>query len=719
MLENTRKQGASVILYIIFGVLIAAFVLGINPGGQGEGGCRPASNTWLTVDGSKVHKNDYYIAYANRFNPERGKARVHAALEMLIRRELLAQAAADRGLRVTDDIAETEIMKGHFFFGGIRLPLGEAVWDYQRSQICDGVDPPAECKQQCMLQSRQFQFNTCPTGYLCAPDDNTDLRGGGMPMGTCDARCTPGGNQCGPKEICTEEGRCAYWNNGKFKSWLSQLNVSQRTYVGEQARNLQANLMQEVLTSAVRVSRDEAREAFIAEKTTVKYDTVTFSPASYRTALRLTDTEIQRYLDTHEEEVKAKFKADERNYQNVKPQLKLRKIKIASAEPGPDGKKPSAGLPIEEAKAKLEAARTAIAAGKKKFADAARELSTDEADRASGGLHGWQPADNAGLGEKAVSDAVTSLKPGEMTPVITTEQGAYLVLVEDARPKGDAKHLVYDDVKHEIAAELARDVWSKEAAKRAALDAHAEASKSGKPLAEIYGDTPIDETELKRQLQQQLQQQPTDPATPAPPAVPEKSEKTGQAEPDFVDIPVAWKQPGDAGGGAAAGETGGETLPAKKPEPAKPAPIERSSEQLPAIGEVTPRHQTHGPVPRGPMVPGVSKELVPVLFDQLAAGALAPSVHEAPDGSYVLVQLVDKGVPDLTEFDSNADRYVAGLRIQRASSVLQEWLRTRCEALVKDEKIGLERALQQLLVEEEEGKSVMTYRPCQSFQRGF
>jgi hypothetical protein len=66
MLENTRKQGASVILYAIFGVLIAAFILGINPGSSGDSGCRPASNTWLTVDGRKVHKNDYYVAYANR-----------------------------------------------------------------------------------------------------------------------------------------------------------------------------------------------------------------------------------------------------------------------------------------------------------------------------------------------------------------------------------------------------------------------------------------------------------------------------------------------------------------------------------------------------------------------------------------------------------------------------------------------------------------------------
>ena len=54
-----------------------------------------------------------------------------------------------------------------------------------------------------------------------------------------------------------------------------------------------------------------------------------------------------------------------------------------------------------------------------------------------------------------------------MTPVITTDKGAYLVMAEDKR-EGD---LSFDQVKREIAKELARDTWGKEAAKRAAIAA--------------------------------------------------------------------------------------------------------------------------------------------------------------------------------------------------------------------------------------------------------
>jgi hypothetical protein len=58
-----------------------------------------------------------------------------------------------------------------------------------------------------------------------------------------------------------------------------------------------------------------------------------------------------------------------------------------------------------------------------------------------------------------------------MTPVVVTDRGVFLVIATDKR-EGD---LSYEQVKSEIAKELARDVWGKEAAKRDALDALAKA----------------------------------------------------------------------------------------------------------------------------------------------------------------------------------------------------------------------------------------------------
>ena len=46
MLEQMRRQGASIFIYLIFGLLIAIFVININPGqGRGDSGCGTASNS--------------------------------------------------------------------------------------------------------------------------------------------------------------------------------------------------------------------------------------------------------------------------------------------------------------------------------------------------------------------------------------------------------------------------------------------------------------------------------------------------------------------------------------------------------------------------------------------------------------------------------------------------------------------------------------------------
>ncbi|MBA2540083.1 MAG: peptidylprolyl isomerase, partial [Deltaproteobacteria bacterium] len=523
-----RKQGASVFLYLVFGLLIAIFVININPGSQTGGGCSTGGNTIVTVDGSRVGKNAYLVAYSNRYIPEfmrmwnmrTTKEREYAAVEILIRRELLAQEAAARGLRVTDDMVMEEVKKGYFFVGGQRIPLQDAIFDQH--------------------------------------EDGTKT-----------------------------------WNMNKFKNWVGGLNVSRNSYLDEQARGMQAAMMQELMLASVRVSREEARDAYLHQKNTVSYDLVAFQPSAYRSSMKLTDADISRYLAAHEDDVKARFKADERTYKDVKPQIKLRQIFIAKAEPEKPADKPAdptpgtgsaaagsgsaaagsgsaaagsgsgsaakkdepkkpdvakkddkkpvvkkVGMPIEDAKAKLEAAQRAITAKQKKFADAAAELSTDEAHKANGGDLGWRTQDNPNLGDKSLNDQVKALKPGEMTLVVVNDKGVYLILVEDKRPVGDAKELTYDQVKMEIAAELARDTWSKEAAKRAALAALTSAREgTGKNLGDLYQESMDDK--LRRTIEQQQR----------------GMGGAGMPPPEFElpDEPMAWKPGDDAGSSGTAG----------------------------------------------------------------------------------------------------------------------------------------------------------------------
>lgn len=708
MLESMRQRGASIFIYLIFGVLIAGFVITFGPQ-QGQGGCRGVSNTVVDVDGTEVNLTSYRIAYSNPYNPGRSRERVYFALESLIRRELLAQAAEERGLRVTGDMVDEEIKKGFFFIGGLRIPLGENIFDLH--------------------------------------DDGTRT-----------------------------------WNVLKFKRWVANLDVkSTSTYRDEQVRGMQAALMHELLTASARVSREEALADFLHSRNTVTYDLVRFDPAAYRAAMRLDDAAVQRYLAAHEADVKARYQQDERLYKGLKPQLKLRQIFIATAPaatdtptdkpadaagsaagsgagsavaatPAPKQDEPKAGaakpLTTDEAKAKLEAARTAVSAGKQKFADAAKQLATSDADKASGGDLGWRGVDNPQLGDKAVNDAVKALKPGEMTPVITTDAGAYLVIAEDKR-EGD---LAFDQVKHEIATELARDAWGKEAAKRAALAAlDAARAGTGKNLDQLFEreaeapapnldflNDPNMPDEQKQMILDQLRQQmqggrsgstwtwegkdqlaswkaqadgaggSATPATPAAGSAAPAKPATGSAAPATPATGSA--APATPAAGSAAAPTPTTTTPAAGAGTAIP-PVEATTDQLPAFGDVPkPKVAKLGPESRQAPLPGLSKELTPVLFDELSAGMLAKRVYEV-DGAYVLVQLTAKGEAKVEDFDKEADRYISRLQTLRSYTLVEEWLEARCNALAKDQKIVPAKEL--VAESDDKGNPVpQIYRPC-------
>jgi PPIC-type PPIASE domain len=504
----------------------------------------------------------------------------------------------------------------------------------------------------------------------------------------------------------------------------------------------------------------------------------------------LTDADVERYLAAHEADVKARYQQDERLYKGLKPQLKLRSIFIAKAEaaavppeapaPGdgsgsagsgsakppapPEPKKeapkpetPKVGMSIEEAKTKLEAARAAIAAKKQTFADAAKQLATDDNAKANGGDVGWRGVDNAQLGDKAVNDAVKTLKPGEMTPVITTDRGAWLVIAEDKR-EGD---LDFDKVKKEIAGDLAKDVYAKEAAKRAALAAIEEARggtgknlfdmfekepapDGGMPNMDFLNDPSMSEEQKKmilEQLKQQMQQQ---------------QQKQGSTIVwESKDIPVKWQEdPAGSGSATAGGGTGsakpaagsGSAKPAAGSGAAKPAagsgsatpagggsgsgvgappaetpptpgittipPVEATKDQLPSFGTVEkPKIAHHGPESRKPILPGLSKELTAVVFDELSAGMLAKRVYEV-DGNFVLLQIANKAQAKVEDFDKDADRYITRLQLVRSYAAVEEWIEERCKALHKDKKIV---PMKDLVRETDEktGKETATvYQPC-------
>ena len=85
-------------------------------------------------------------------------------------------------------------------------------------------------------------------------------------------------------------------------------------FLTQQRRELLAETMRGLIMGSVQLSRDELMAAFNHENTMASLDFVKYRTAEYRRALNLTDAQIEAYIAGHEEEVKAKYDADESGF---------------------------------------------------------------------------------------------------------------------------------------------------------------------------------------------------------------------------------------------------------------------------------------------------------------------------------------------------------------------------------------------------------------------
>lgn len=116
MLEQMRQQSRSLIIYVLFGIVIAVFIINFGP--QSPGGCNKGrSASASNIEGAKVNghvigRQDYLYAMmmlgAQNIPPQQAKMmRLHETLmDLLIDREILAIAAERAGFRVNDEEVE-------------------------------------------------------------------------------------------------------------------------------------------------------------------------------------------------------------------------------------------------------------------------------------------------------------------------------------------------------------------------------------------------------------------------------------------------------------------------------------------------------------------------------------------------------------------------------------------------------------------------------------
>ena len=104
MLDKMRKHSRSFLIYIFFGIIIAVFVVNFGPQSSG---CVAETSHAGQIDGQPLSLNDLNYAMAvvglrGRSIGEDQMVRLRAiVVDRLIVRELLANQARDRGLRIS------------------------------------------------------------------------------------------------------------------------------------------------------------------------------------------------------------------------------------------------------------------------------------------------------------------------------------------------------------------------------------------------------------------------------------------------------------------------------------------------------------------------------------------------------------------------------------------------------------------------------------------
>jgi parvulin-like peptidyl-prolyl isomerase len=716
MLEQLRRQSRSFIIWILFGIIIAVFIVSFGPQANPDSlGCGYSKDSALEVAGEELSMNSWRFAVNGlKRSSIPSQMRAQFAADLLVERELLAQAAEQHGFRVSDDMVNEAIAAGEFYI----------------------------------------------LGYLSRVQDPT------------------------------------FWKDYKqlelMANDLGLSNVAQ--LAAEQRREQLAEMMRHLILRGS-VSTDEVRQAFMQQNTLITVDYVKFDVNRYRTAVQLSEADLDRYVSAHEDEVKKAWEAEKAQWSSAKPRVLARHILISKQEAKKpeegkkpeDGKKPDDGKKLPPAERAKQARERLV--GGADFATVAREVS-DDPSKARGGLLGWRPADSLGYGKELV-EAAKKLEPGKVSDVVESERGFHIIRIEQRSDKG----LTYEQKRQDLAQKLAPSYYAKALAKRDAERALAQAQTQ--PLDELFKRTKGATTglpdnlppEILQQLEQMqgkgldIQPGPAQPgegageppaqdkgsapdteSPPAPPASPGSDDKGDKTEPSDDSKqglivregktvlaqaggapppqPPASQPPAQKGQAGAAPGTQAQPGAGKPGAPGKPGATDKpatdkpagaaADEPLPEVEIDKPPLQSVGPVPRlGDSLAGIgeSKKMTSDLFEKLEVGKLAPEVYEVgnvrgPGGGdgFAIVMLKSRKEADLAKFEQERARIGEELtygarNVAQGEAIwgknvvhLSAWIRKRCESTSQAGEIRVSREIFNEGAGDDEAP--VPYQPC-------
>jgi peptidyl-prolyl cis-trans isomerase D len=220
------------------------------------------------------------------------------------------------------------------------------------------------------------------------------------------------------------------------------------------------------------VSTNEVRENILSERVTREIEYVRIGFKAYEAqAGTVTDADAKEVLARadSEEAIKKYYQKHRRTKYQVPKKVKARHIlSRIDPEAPPDLKK--------EAQEKIKKAREVVLGGMD-FAEAASKFSDDSTKDKGGDLGYFSRGQMVGPFE----EAAFGMKPGDVSEIIETRFGYHVIKVEDVQEAVEKK---LEDVKEEIALELAKEERAKKLAEVRAKELQASIS-GGKTLEDV------------------------------------------------------------------------------------------------------------------------------------------------------------------------------------------------------------------------------------------
>jgi parvulin-like peptidyl-prolyl isomerase len=146
MLSALRRNSRNAIIYVLFGIIIAVFIINFGPGSKGCGGGAAGSTYAAKVAGSTVSEQDFRFAYIALGGTEvpgqmqRERRLKEFVMDKLIERELFALQAEKLGFAVSDKEVEDMIADGRMIVMGVPRRVDSYVYkdgkfDYERFKM--------------------------------------------------------------------------------------------------------------------------------------------------------------------------------------------------------------------------------------------------------------------------------------------------------------------------------------------------------------------------------------------------------------------------------------------------------------------------------------------------------------------------------------------------------------------------------------------------------